>query len=130
MSESDLIKDSSLPYKEKLIAKGYVKLSQLPNEKEDKRWDKFVEKGVLTDPEVNELINVLFPKNDGNETSSIHIHGSSPCFVFSLSFLSTCTNTFFRWLGQAREKSLQFATSKKKAQGNVFTGRVDQRSVC
>lgn len=67
MSESALIRDSSLPHKEKLISKGYLKLSQLPNEKEDKRWEKMVDKEVLTDPEMNELINALFPKNDGKK---------------------------------------------------------------
>jgi hypothetical protein len=66
MSEPALIKDSSLPYKEKLVAGGYVELSQLPPSRADSDWGLLLN-AVLLPPELIKLKNVLFPKNDGKK---------------------------------------------------------------
>jgi hypothetical protein len=64
MSEPTLIQNSSLPYREKLVAGGYVKLSQLPPSRDDSDWG-FLLNGVLLPPQLIELKNALFPKVDG-----------------------------------------------------------------
>ncbi len=64
MSKSIQIDDSTLPYKEKLIAAGYVKLSQLPPKREDSDWNLLLNT-VLRPPELIELKNSLFPEGEG-----------------------------------------------------------------
>ena len=99
MSEPTLIQDSSLPYKEKLVAGGYVKRSQLPPSRDDSDWSLLLNV-VLLPPELIELKNALFPKADGKTKhnmfilhrssrgrSSFIIHRSSPCFCLFIFIL-------------------------------------------
>jgi hypothetical protein len=64
MSEPTLIQDSSLPYKEKLVAGGYVELAHLPPSRYDPDWSLLLN-GVLLPPELIKLKNALFPKIEG-----------------------------------------------------------------
>jgi hypothetical protein len=88
MSEPTLIQDSSLPYKEKLVAGGYVKRSQLPPSRDDSDWSLLLNV-VLLPPELIKLKNALFPKVDGKIKHHLFIiHRSSPCLFSYFEVLS------------------------------------------
>ena len=88
MSEPTLIQDSSLPYKEKLVAGGYVEFSHLPPSRDDSDWGLLLNV-VLLPPELIQLKNALFPKVDGKiKHHPFIIHRSSPClYLFMLLIL-------------------------------------------
>ncbi len=88
MSEPTLIQDSSLPYKEKLVAGGYVEFSHLPPSRDDSDWGLLLNV-VLLPPELIKLKNALFPKVDGKIKHHLFIiHRSSPCLFSYFEVLS------------------------------------------
>ena len=94
-----LIKDSSLPYKEKLVAGGYEELSHLPPSRDDSDWGLLLN-SVLSPPELIKLKNALFPNVEGKRkrkqiniiSSYVHIHlvGCPFPVYYHLVFFTCC----------------------------------------
>ena len=47
--------------RERLIQAGYDSVESLPNEKNDLRWNNVMTQCAFSDPELNKVINALFP---------------------------------------------------------------------
>jgi hypothetical protein len=67
MSEPARVEHSSLPYKKKLIPKGFVEMCQLPSTRGDPDWNLLLNH-VLPAPELIQLKNTLFSKKEGKTT--------------------------------------------------------------
>ncbi len=54
------------PIRRKLIDSGYDSLDKLPNDKDVNRWNRVQTRCVLDDPEVDQVMNIRFPVQQGN----------------------------------------------------------------
>ena len=58
------------PIRGKLVGGGYVSLDKLPNNENVDRWSRVQNRCGLTDPEVDELMNIRFPVQQGKSQVS------------------------------------------------------------
>lgn len=54
------------PIRGKLIAGKYDDVAKLPNDKDVNRWNRVQTRSGLDDPEVDQLMNIIFPVQQGN----------------------------------------------------------------
>lgn len=54
------------PIRGKLIGGGYDSLDKLPNNENVDRWNRVQTRCALTDPELDQLMNIRFPVQQGN----------------------------------------------------------------
>ena len=82
------------PIRGKLVVGGYDSLNKLPNDKDVNRWNRVQARCDLDDPELDQLMNIRFPVQQGNVIIARNhplIH-SNYFFWFFLPFFS-CDGT-------------------------------------